>query len=195
MNIYSIAFTLLLVLDPFGNVPLFITILSKIEAKKRRWIIVREMLIALLILFFFLFFGDLILKGMKISRAALSISGGVILFLIALKMIFPGKLISSEEEEQSNPLIVPLAVPLVAGPSSISMIILFTQQKIVNTYKLIFCLLIAWFISLIILYFSDYLNRFFGFRVLKAIERLMGLILTTIAIQMLLTGIEMINLP
>ena len=130
MTIYSAAIMLFLVMDPFGNIPIFLSVLSHVNPGQRGKIIVRELLIALIFLIFFLFFGKYILAGMHITEPALGIAGGTILFLIAIKMIFPAANSSfmNEEDSQDDPLIVPLAVPMVAGPSSMAMVILLSTQ-------------------------------------------------------------------
>lgn len=191
MTIYTAAITLFLVLDPLGNVPVFLSVLSHIDAKRRRRIIVREMLVALVILAAFLFFGKFILAGMHISQPALSIGGGVVLFLIAIRMIFPTGSWDSAEPGDEEPLIVPLAVPLVAGPSAMATLILFATQEPDRIGEWFLALLIAWGAGSIVLLASDFLRRHLGRRALNAIERLMGMILITMAVQMLLSGVEL----
>jgi len=182
--------TLILVMDPFGGVPVFLSQLSCVPPKRRKIIILREMAIALCILVLFLFFGNYILAGLSISEYALSISGGVILFLIALRMIFPRDIPIEDSKQTDEPMVVPLAVPLIAGPSTIATVTLLTTQYPQSIFKWFFALLIAWSFSVIILLFSSFIGRLLGKRVLKAIERLMGMILTTLAVQMLLRGIR-----
>ena len=192
MTIYSAAIMLILVMDPFGNIPIFISVLSHVKPEKRRKIIIRELLIALLFLTFFLFFGKFILSGMHITEPALGIAGGTILFLIAIKMIFPSSNSSfvGDKESQEAPLIVPLAVPMVAGPSAMAIVILLSTQYPDRLLTWFGALLIAWSIGFIILILSEKISRIVGRRTLKAIERLMGMILTTMSVQMLLTGIK-----
>lgn len=196
MTITSAAITLFLVMDPLGNIPVFLSLLGEIDPRRRVRIIVREMVIALAILVVFLFFGRYILAGLHISEPALSIGGGVVLFLIALRMIFPRPDASTESGARADhtpgqePLIVPLAVPLVAGPSAMAMVILFTTQYPDRVLNWFFALLIAWFASSLILLSAEVLRKYLGRRVIKALERLMGMILTTLAVEMLLSGIE-----
>jgi multiple antibiotic resistance protein len=190
MNIYTAAITLLLVMDPFGNIPLFLSLLKDVSSKRRRTIIIREMCIALAVLSVFLFFGKYILSGLDISEPALGISGGIILFLIALKMIFPKRNTSDDRQDETEPIIVPLAVPLIAGPSSMSIVILFSTQHPEKLLSWSIALIAAWTVCLCILLLSDLLSRLLGTRILKAIERLMGMILTTMAVQMLLRGVQ-----
>ena len=196
MNITGAAITLFLVMDPLGNVPVFLSILEELEPQRRLRIIIREMLIALAILLVFLFFGKYILTGLHISEPALRIGGGVVLFLIALRMIFPRPEQSTESGARADyqsgqePLLVPLAVPLVAGPSAMAMVILFTTQYPDRMLSWLVALLIAWFASSLILLSAEALRKYLGRRVIKAVERLMGMILTTLAVEMLLSGIE-----
>lgn len=192
MTIYSAAITLVLVMDPLGNVPLFISMLSRFDTQKRRLIILRESLFAFIILTLFLLFGQYILEGMHISQPALAISGGIILFLIAIRMIFP----YSEEEAKirqkqiSDPFIVPLAVPLIAGPSTMTMVMLLANQAPYDLFRLFIALVLACFVTTVFLVLADSLRKILGQRGLVATERLMGMILTTMAVQMTLTGLE-----
>ena len=189
MTLYSAAITLILVMDPLGNIPLFLSVLSHVNPKKRKRIILRETFIAFIILTLFLFFGQYILEGMHISQPALQIAGGIILFLIAIRMIFPHHE-ESKTRQLGEPFIVPLAVPLVAGPSTMAMVMLLANQAPHDIWRWFAALFIAWLLSTIILVFADFLRKILGERGLTAIERLMGMILTTMAVQMLLSGLE-----
>ncbi len=189
MNIYTVALTLILIMDPFGNIPIFLGILGKFAPAKRRLIIIRESLIAFVILIFFLFFGRHILNGLHIEQAALNISGGVVLFIIALKMIFPARSGGKEESFDDDPLIVPLAVPMLAGPSSTAYVMLVSAQYPDKLVTILISIIIAAAVTSIVLVLSDSIRKILGTRILKAIERLMGMILTTLAVQMLLSGI------
>jgi multiple antibiotic resistance protein len=190
MTLYTAAITLLLVMDPLGNVPMYLSILNSVNPNRRKYIILRESCIALLILTIFLFFGKYILKGMQISESALSIAGGIILFLIAIRMIFPHEEHDKRSKPLGEPFIVPLAIPLVAGPSTMTMVMLLANQSPQHLSLWMLALFIAWLISTIILVFADYLRKILGDRGLTAIERLMGMILTTMAVQMFLTGVQ-----
>ena len=193
MTIYTAAITLFLVLDPLGNIPLFLGELNRIERKRRPAVLLREMVIALAILIAFLFFGKYILRGMNISQPAVSIGGGIVLFLIALRMIFPNRRAAHNpaDSDESEPLVVPLAVPLLAGPSSMATLILFTTREPDRIFEWLLALLIAWSAAAVLLFSAGVLRKVLGRRGLAALERLMGMILTTMAVQMLLSGIEM----
>lgn len=123
MTIFSAAFLLFLVMDPFGNVPLFLSVLSPIAAERRRRVIIRELLLALAALIIFLFLGRYILSAIGVSESILTTAGGVILFLIALRMIFPpvrGPYPVYMDDSAEEPILVPLAIPLLAGPSALA---------------------------------------------------------------------------
>ena len=189
MNIYTATITLILVMDPLGNVPVFISVLNSVKPLRRKAIILRETFIAFLILLLFLFFGKYILESMQISAPALSIAGGIILFLIALRMIFP----HDDEKKPAQidePFIVPLAIPLIAGPSALAFVMLLANQAPDHLGWWSMALFFAWAFCTVILVFSDLLGKILGERGLIAIERLMGTILTTMAVQMFLSGVE-----
>lgn len=191
MTFYTAAITLFLVMDPLGNIPIFLSLLEHLEPRRRRQVIVREMVLALGILTAFLFLGKYILEGLHVSEPALSIGGGVVLFLIAIKMIFPRpEQAAAPGEEEGEPLLVPLAVPLVAGPSAMAMVILFATQYPRRILSWFLALLIAWLASSLILLSADFLRRYLGRRVITAVERLMGMILITVSVEMLLNGIQ-----
>jgi MarC family membrane protein len=189
MNIYTATITLILVMDPLGNIPIFLSVLNPVEASRRRLIILRESIIAFGILVLFLFAGRHILHGLGITEPALGIAGGIILFLIALKMIFPS---SNKDQERfmGEPLIVPLAVPLVAGPSAMATVLLIATQHPHQSLALLAALVMASVVVTVILLFSTALKRLLGEKCLAAVERLMGMILTTVSVQMFLTGVE-----
>ncbi|WP_371373378.1 YhgN family NAAT transporter [Thalassotalea aquiviva] len=189
MELLTIAVTLFLIMDPLGNLPVFVSILKDIDAKRQRQIMIRELLIALLIMFLFLFAGENILSFLHLKQESVSIAGGIILFIIAIKMIFPqpGGLMGLDEGEE--PFLVPIAVPMMAGPSILASLILFTNQMPNQLFELSIALVIAWALSAIILIYSNVFNRLLGERGLKAMERLMGMILVMIAVQMLLDGL------
>lgn len=197
MSLYVAVITLFLVMDPLGNIPVFFSILKKYDPKRQTRIILRESAIAFLILVLFVFFGHYILLGLHITTPALNIAGGIILFIIAIRMIFPGAAQAfGKEEHVEEPLIVPLAVPLTAGPSAIAIVMVFVTRNPAHVWLVFFAVVIASIIFVAIMLCSRYLMKVLGQRGLTAVERLMGLILTTIAVQMFLTGvIHYINNP
>lgn len=188
-DIFSAATMLFLIMDPMGNLPIYMSILKSIDEKRRKWVILRELCIALFILLVFLFSGQALLDFLKVEQETVSIAGGIILFVIAIKMIFPkpGGIMNLPEGEE--PLIVPLAVPMIAGPSTMAALILLANQQPDKMGHWSLALLIAWALSAAILLMSNTIHRLVTDKGLRAIERLMGMILIMIAIQMLLNGI------
>lgn len=190
MSLYTATITLILVMDPLGNIPIFLSVLNHAAPERRKLIIVRETIIAFLILAAFLFFGKSLLEGMNISTAALEISGGIILFLIALRMIFPADNDHHDSKIIEEPFIVPLAIPLIAGPSAMAVVMLFASQAPEHLSRWMLALFIASLFCTVTLVFADFLRKILGDRGLVALERLMGMILTTMAVQMFLTGVS-----
>ena len=189
MAIVSAIVLLFLVMDPFGNIPLFLPALAHIDPKRRTRVVVRELLIALGALILFLFAGHYLLQVLQISDPALTVAGGIILFLIAIKMIFPATGNDQEEHITGEPFIVPLAIPYVAGPSALSAVLLLSSRQPSAWAQWLLAIVVAWLASSIILLGSSAMSRYLGDRVLIAIERLMGMILITVAVQMTATGI------
>lgn len=190
MTFYTAAITLILVMDPLGNIPIFLSILGKYDPKTQARIIIRETIIAFIILIIFLFFGKYILHGLHITTYALSMAGGIILFLIALRLIFPKEYDSDKStSREEEPFIVPLAIPLTAGPSAIATVLLFVTREPGQLLNWFIAVVIATLFFLIIMLSSRGLMRLLGKRGLIAVERLMGMILTTVAVQMFLSGI------
>lgn len=189
MDTFSAALLLFLVMDPLGNIPLFMTTLKKVDEKRQRLVVVRELLIALVVLVGFLFLGQYLLRLLQLSETALTTAGGIILMIIALKMIFPRRDASLEEDVEGEPFIVPLAIPYVAGPSAMATALLLMSREPGRWPEWLLAVLIAWFASAVIIYFSGYFARFLGEKGMVAIERLMGMLLITVAVQMLLNGI------
>jgi multiple antibiotic resistance protein len=189
MTILSAALLLFLVIDPLGNIPMFMTTLKKVEPSRQRKVVVRELLIALVILVSFLFLGQYLLHLLHLTETALTTAGGIILLIIAIKMIFPSSGSSLQQDIEGEPFIVPLAIPYVAGPSAMATSLLMMSREPERWLDWLLAVLLAWFISAVIIYFSSYFARFLGEKGLIAIERLMGMLLITVAVQMLLTGI------
>ena len=186
VKIFSISFSLFLLMDSLGNVPLFMAILKNFNPKKQRKIIIRELRIALIIIVLFAIIGDLLLSFLNVKHYTILIAGGIILFLIALKMIFPQPDAPAEKSDK-EPFIVPLAMPLVAGPAVLAAVMLYSKQE--SNLVTISSIIIAWIFTTIILVTSSQLQKLLGQRGLTALERLMGLILTLLAVQMFLEGI------
>ncbi|WP_417361588.1 YhgN family NAAT transporter [Gallaecimonas pentaromativorans] len=189
MDFFAAAVTLFLIMDPLGNMPVFISILKHLPPKRRRIILIRELCLALIIMLVFLFGGDTVLHFMGLKQESVSIAGGIILFLIAIKMIFPspGGLTGLAVGEE--PFLVPMAIPLMAGPSILASLILMSNQVPNQLGLLTLALVGAWAVNAAILLCSEVLMKVLGERGLTAMERLMGMILVMISVQMLLDGI------
>ena len=195
MTFFSAALLLFLVMDPLGNIPLFLTALKNVPVERRVRVILRELFIALGIMVLFLFSGQAFLSALNISEPALTTTGGVILFLIAIKMIFPSDEGGKKHANEEEPFIVPLAIPYVAGPSALATLLLIMNNEPSRWPEWLGALFAAWLVTGIILLSAGPLAKVLRNRGLIAIERLMGMILVAIAIQMLMNGaIEFIAL-
>ena len=182
---------LLLVTDPFGNVPLFVSALRTVPRERRWRVVVRECLIAFLMLLLFMFFGRHFLAALQLSDIALRIGGGVILFLIALRMVCPqpGGLFGDTETDH-EPFIVPLAIPALAGPSALATVLLFSSNNTVDVLLHVAALSAVALVWLVVLLGAERMQQALGERAMIAFERLMGLILTAMSVEMLLAGIR-----
>jgi len=189
MTLLSATLILLFVMDPLANVPLFVTALKDVAPERMRRVIVRDLLIALGIMVGFLFLGRYLLQALHVSSAALTTAGGVILLLIALRMIFPSPSHNLTEEVREEPFIVPLAVPYTAGPGVLATQLLFMSQEPERWPVWLAATFLAWLGTSSILFFSGNLRKLLGSRGLTAIERLMGMVLIIIAVEMLLSGV------
>lgn len=190
MTTLSAAILLFLIMDPLGNIPIFLTLLKDVPPKRRRAVMVRELLIALAVLLVFLMGGQLILKLLQLRQESISIAGGIVLFLIGIRMVFPpteGGIFGQAGE--GEPFIVPMAIPGVAGPSAMAALLLLTNTQPGRTADWAIALLCAWLATAIILLSSTYLFRWLGESVLTALERVMGMLLIALSVQMFLGGI------
>jgi multiple antibiotic resistance protein len=189
MSTFSAALLLFFVMDPLGNVPLFLAALKSVAAQRRTRVVARELFIAYAILLVFLFIGRPLLATLRISEPALTIAGGIVLFLIALRMMFPAIHGPLAEEHEGEPFIVPLAVPYVAGPSALATVLLLASSGPERHVDWFVAITGAWLASAAILLSGALLARVLGERGLTAIERLMGMLLVAAAVQMVLDGL------
>ena len=186
------AFVLLfVVMDPLGNIPIFISVLDTVKPERRYKVLARELLLALVILFAFLFGGQYLLAALHLSQYSISVAGGIILFLIALKMIFPvqRQMREDEPEEDEEPFLVPLAIPMVAGPSAMAILLLLATRHPDRLGLWSLALFLAWTATAIILAAAPLIKKVLGKRGLIATERLMGMLLVAISVQMFLEGV------
>lgn len=190
MTLVSASVLLFFVMDPLGNVPMFLAALRHVERRRVRRVIVRELLIALVIMVVFLFIGRFILGMLHVSRAALTAGGGFVLLLIALRMVFPSPENPLREEVMEEPLVVPLAIPYTAGPSMLATELLFMTREPERWPVWLGAVCIAWCASAVILFFATNLKHLLGDRGLTALERLMGMLLVTVGVEMLMQGVS-----
>jgi MarC family membrane protein len=190
LSFASAVVILVLVMDPIGNIPLFVAALAQVEPQRRLRVIARECAIALLVLITFVLFGRALLGLLGISDSSLTIAGGVILFLIALRMVFRHPEGPFGHAQHGEPFIVPLAVPALAGPAAIATVVLQVSRAPERMLEWMAVLAAGMLVTLIVLLAADRIARLLGERALIALERLMGLILTAIAVEMLLRGIR-----
>lgn len=188
LNLYTTSLTIFVVMDSLGNIPVFLSILQHVDPKRRTYIILRESIFALITLTAFLLVGKSIMHGLQLSDPALSISGAIILFIIALRLIFPSDK-QKDINPTSEPFLVPLAIPLFAGPASMAVVMLLADKDPTHISSVFLAILIAWTLSTLILLTSTRLGKILGPKGITAVERLTGMLLTSVAVQMFLTGI------
>jgi multiple antibiotic resistance protein len=189
MTMLSAALLLFLILDPLGNIPVFLGLLKPLPAHRRRIVLARELLIALFVLLVFLWCGKYVLEAMHLRQESVSIAGGIVLFLIGLKMIFPSPEGMFGDLPDGEPFIVPMAIPMVAGPSGMAAVMLLGSQEPGRMGDWTLALVLAWVGTAAILFSATYLYKVLGPRVLVAVERLMGMLLVAISVQMLMDGV------
>jgi MarC family membrane protein len=190
VDIFSAAMLLLLVIDPFGNVPVVMAALGTSKPARRRRIVLRECVIAYAILLAFMLGGRTFLEWLQLSEESLAIAGGIILFLIALRMVFRHPEGLFGDLPGAEPFIVPLAVPSIAGPSALATVMLMVSRDPARLVQWIAALSAAMAVTTLVLLGAPHLTRVLGERGMVAAERLMGLVLTALAVQMLLNGMR-----
>lgn len=189
MTTLSAALLLFLILDPLGNIPVFLGLLKPLPPARRRLVLARELLIALAVLLGFMWGGKYVLEAMHLRQESVSIAGGIVLFLIGLKMIFPSAEGMFGDLPDGEPFIVPMAIPLVAGPSGMAAVMLLGSQDPGRMGDWTLALVLAWLGTAGLLFSATFLYKVLGMRVLVAVERLMGMLLVAISVQMLLDGV------
>ncbi|MFH2036633.1 MAG: MarC family protein [Candidatus Zixiibacteriota bacterium] len=189
MEFLSVALTLFLIMDPFGNIPLFIPILEKVRPERRRKVLIRELFLALAVIAVFILSGKYLMGLLGLRQESVAIAGGIILFLISIKMVFPKHDTEIRQDMEEEPLLVPMAVPLIAGPSMLAVLLLFSSAGNPPLMELLLAALLAWGGTFVVLVLSTYLYKFFAKRGLIAMERLMGMILVVLAVQLFLDGV------
>ena len=190
-SIVSTAILLMFVIDPFGAVPIILSILKDVDIARRRVIIIREMIFGLAILMLFLFGGELFLSIFHLETESVRIAGAVIFFVIGIKMIFPGEEGSSGLYGSSKePFMVPIAMPLIAGPSTLATLLVLGKAHTHELGSVFAALILAWLVSALIMYLSPLLYKLLREKGLSALERLMGMLLLMMSVQMFIDGIR-----
>lgn len=189
-DIFSAAILLILVIDPFGNVPLVVSAMRNVPPERRVRVVLRECVAAYVILLAFMAGGQTFLRWLHLSETSLEIAGGVILFMIALRMVFPRPEGIFGDPPGAEPFLVPLAIPSIAGPSALATVMLMVSRDPAHTVDWAIALTAAMAVTSIVLVGAHRLQQLLGERVVIAFERLMGLVLTALAVEMLLGGVR-----
>lgn len=187
MSVFQLALIFFIVTNPIGNCPTIIALIKNHPIKRQQKILFRESMFSLILALFFLFLGETFLCCLNIANYALTLSGGTLLFLVALKMIFSNNGDDRAEAPKQDPFIVPIATPLLSGAGLMTMIMLYSKQE-ANDLKVFFAILIAWIGVTAVLVTAPYLQLFLGKRGLAALEQLMGMLLAMIATEMIVNG-------
>lgn len=189
MTIASTALLLFFILDPLGNIPVLLSLFRTVPVQRQRKVLLRELLIALVVLMLFLWGGQYALELMHLRQESVSIAGGIVLFLIGLRMIFPTPEGVMGDLPGGEPFIVPLAIPMIAGPSGMAAVMLLGSQQPERMADWMLALILAWSATAVILFCATWLKKLLGTRALTALERLMGMVIVALSVQMFLDGV------
>lgn len=190
LSLLTIVLTLFLIMDPIGNISSFLTLMKGVDAKRVKFVIFREMLIALAAMLLFAFLGKYLFSFLELSQVSIRLVAGVILFLVSIKILFPSPSNLRANLPEGEPFITPLAIPLIAGPSLLATIMLYSNMESCQTIMWE-GILIAWMIACIIFFLALFLFRILGKNGLVACERLMAMVLVMIAIQRFMEGLQL----
>jgi multiple antibiotic resistance protein len=185
-SFFTITVAIFLVLNATGQIPLFLALLARFDHRRQMKIICRELFVALILLLLFTFCGDKILNILGISRPIIGMAGGILLFLISLTMVFPRKN-GTDESLLQEPVIIPLAIPIITGPGAIATVMLYAHET-GNAWLVASAAIAAWVPSLIIILLGSYIKKLLGEKGLIAIERLGGMLVCLIGVQMFASG-------
>lgn len=183
---------LLLVLDPFGSLPLFVATMRRVAPERRVRVALRESLIAFGILVAFMFGGRGFLELMHLSERSLEVAGGVILLLISMRMVFGGDGHAPEEASaiDAEPMIVPIAVPMMAGPSALATVLLLVSRQPERIGQWVGALAVGVAVCGLVLVAAERIRQVIGDPMVSAVEKLMGLVLSALAVEMILAGLK-----
>lgn len=188
MTLLNLIVILFLIMDPVGNISSFLSLLKGLDPKKQSWIVFREMLIALAAMIIFYYLGEFIFAILNVSETTVRLTSGLILFLVAIKILFPSIDSLRANLPEGEPFVTPLAIPLIAGPSLLATIMLFARLE--PNYTMLLAILISWAAAVTVLLLGPFLKRILGMNGLNACERLMGMVLVLLAIQRFLEGVQ-----
>lgn len=189
-SIFTLALTFFLVANPIGNTPAIIALVKDFELQKQRIILFREAIFALVLALFFQYFGEHFLSLLNIKDFAVMMTGGVLLFLVSLTMIFSVSANETDSKPKQEPFIVPIATPIISGPGLLAVIMLKSKLE-ANNLKISLAILLAWIGVTFILTFAPYLKNLLGKRGLVALEEVMGMVLALISIDMIVKGVSL----
>lgn len=196
MNVFTLSLMLFLIMDPIGNISSYLNLVKEIPVSRQRWIVLREMLIALAAMILFNEIGEFIFSALQISDVSVRLASGLILFLVALKILFPSIDSPRANLPKGEPFVIPLAIPLIAGPALLATIMLYARI-LPDQAPMLASIFIAWLAAAVVLYFASSLKKILGSNGLMACERLMGMILILLAIQRFAEGVQLFiqNVP
>lgn len=190
MNVFTLSLMLFLIMDPIGNISSYLNLVKEIPVSRQRWIILREMLIALAAMILFNEIGEFIFNALQISDVSVRLASGLILFLVALKILFPSIDSPRANLPKGEPFVIPLAIPLIAGPALLATIMLYARI-LPDQSTMLAAIFIAWLAAAFVLYFASSLKKILGANGLMACERLMGMVLILLAIQRFAEGVQL----
>jgi len=199
MTLFTITLILFLIMDPIGNISSFLSQLQDLPHARQRWVILREMGFALAAMVIFYLIGETIFNFLNISEVTLRISSGVILFIVALQILFSNFSSIRANLPKGHPFVIPLAIPLIAGPTLLATIMLYAHLSTdmspifwgLELPTILLAIIVSWLAALVVLMFSTELQRLLGDNGLVACEKLMGMILILLAIQRFMEGIKL----
>lgn len=187
---FSYVFTLAMITNPLGNIPMFLSAIKQVPDRRKTFVIIREVLIAICIMMFFLLFGKFFLQALDLDISSMAIGGGIIVFVIGVQMIFPARHTAKSGGDETEPFIVPLAIPLVAGPSTLTTVMLFSARGEGNLLEWAGIIAAVGIVNAVVLAgFSVKLSKLLGMRGLMAVEKLTGMLLVTISVQMIVNAV------
>lgn len=187
---FEIALTLFLVANPLGNAPAIVALVKDFSLERQKFILLRESLIALALALFFQYFGELFLSFLNVQDFTVSFSGGTLLFLVALSMIFSSSTAKEQVKLKQEPFIVPIATPILSGPGLLAVIMHYGKAE-GNNLKVSLAILIAWVGVISIVYAAPYLKKVLGEKGMLALEQLMGMLLAMMAVEMMIRGVTL----